>query len=190
MQYAPTRVPDSFLFFDFGFSCIVGTQKHTSSKHVPGQTSPPSAEGLIFFWFFSCIKARKGHLPRAGKFAGYIRTSESLKLGWRPWRLDFLLGLFLHQDKKRPSAEGWEVWPGTLGPLKVSNLAGIPDALIFFWFFSCIKARKEYQTGEKSNFWNFDMIGIPFLFLVFCSLLSGRVGAYRIRTLNAAGGGE
>ncbi len=24
-----------------------------------------------------------------------------------------------------------------------AHLAGIPDALIFFWFFSCIKARKE-----------------------------------------------
>ena len=35
------------------------------------------------------------------------------KFGWHPWRLDFLLLLFFHQDKKRPSTEGEEVWPGT-----------------------------------------------------------------------------
>ena len=36
---------------------------------------------LIFFCFFSCIKARKGPLPRAGKLAGYtkaIRKSQKL----------------------------------------------------------------------------------------------------------------
>ena len=30
-------------------------------------------DALIFFCFFSCIKARKGPLPRAGKFAGYVK---------------------------------------------------------------------------------------------------------------------
>ena len=30
-------------------------------------------DGLIFFCLFSCIKARKGPLPRAGKSAGYIK---------------------------------------------------------------------------------------------------------------------
>ena len=30
-----------------------------------------------------------------------------------------------------------------------SNLAGIPDALIFFCFFSCIKVRKEDQKVRK-----------------------------------------
>ena len=31
-------------------------------------------DALIFFCFFSCIKARKGPLPRAGKFAGYTKA--------------------------------------------------------------------------------------------------------------------
>ena|GEM_PF-3238922 len=30
-------------------------------------------DGLIFFCLFSCIKERKGPLPRAGKSAGYIK---------------------------------------------------------------------------------------------------------------------
>ncbi len=30
-------------------------------------------DALIFFWFFSCIKARKDPLPRARKFAGYVK---------------------------------------------------------------------------------------------------------------------
>ena len=30
-------------------------------------------DALIFFWFFSCIKARKESLPMARKFAGYVR---------------------------------------------------------------------------------------------------------------------
>ena len=30
-------------------------------------------DALIFFWFFSCIKARKDPLPRARKFVGYVR---------------------------------------------------------------------------------------------------------------------
>ena len=29
------------------------------------------------------------------------------------------------------------------------KLAGVPDALIFFWFFSCIKARKEEHTTKE-----------------------------------------
>ena len=31
-------------------------------------------DGLIFFCLFSFIKARKGPLPRTGKFAGYIKN--------------------------------------------------------------------------------------------------------------------
>ena len=51
--------------------------------------------------------------------------------------------------------------------------------------------RMQYApTPVRTNFWNFDVIGISFLCLFFYSLLSGRVGAYRIRPPDAAGGGE
>ena len=51
--------------------------------------------------------------------------------------------------------------------------------------------RMQYApTRVQTNFWNFDVIGIPFLYLVFCSLLSGGVGAYRIRPPDAAGDSE
>jgi len=30
-----------------------------------------------------------------------------------------------------------------------AKLAGVPDALIFFWFFSCIKARKEEHERKE-----------------------------------------
>ena len=57
MQYAPTRV--HFNSQNISVSGYVGAQKHTPSRYVPGQISPPSAEGLIFFCFFSSIKRRK-----------------------------------------------------------------------------------------------------------------------------------
>ena len=67
------------------------------------------------------------------------------------------------QKKLKPSTEGGEVWPGTfensrksqfsrMTDLQIctrSNLAGIPDALIFFCFFSSIKRRKEDHEARK-----------------------------------------
>ena len=47
-------------------------------------------DALIFFCFFSCIKARKGPLPRAGKFAGYTKAiRKSPKLAGIPDALIF-----------------------------------------------------------------------------------------------------
>ena len=86
------------------------------------------------------------------------------KYGRRPWRLDFLLLLFLHQDKKRPSTEGGEVFPGT------SIIVESPDSLKLlaskyvkgqtwlasltpwssFAFFSSIKRRKEDHEVRKA----------------------------------------
>ena len=48
-------------------------------------------DGLIFFCLFSFIKARKGPLPRAGKFAGYIKRVKAKKVG----ALSFRVLLFL-----------------------------------------------------------------------------------------------
>ena len=73
------------------------------------------------------------------------------KIGRRPWRLDLLLLLFLHQDKKRPSTEGGEVFSGYIDNSRKSSIW--PASLtpwFSFAFFSCIKARKEDHEVRKS----------------------------------------
>ena len=59
-----------------------------STKYPARKAGIPDA--LIFFCFFSCIKARKGPLPRAGKFAGYTKAiRKSPKLAGIPDALIF-----------------------------------------------------------------------------------------------------
>ena len=80
-------------------------------------------DALIFFCFFSCIKARKkDHEVRKSCVKTRKEDHEAL--------LDFLMGpsfLSLRKEKKqkklKPSTEGGEVFPGT------SRIAEGPDSL-------------------------------------------------------------
>ena len=78
MRYAPTRV--HFNSQNISVSGYVGAYRIRPPKHVPGQTSPPSAEGLIFFCFFSSIKRRKeDHEARKILHQGKKRRLERRK---------------------------------------------------------------------------------------------------------------
>ena len=94
--------------------------------------------------------------------------------------------LFFYQDKKKPSAEGREVWPGTsriAGGSQNSrppsgtppNLAGVPDALIFFCFFSSIKTRKgplpragKFGRVHREQSKVSNLAGVPDALIFFC----------------------
>ena len=49
---------------------------------VPGKTSPPSAEGLSFFCFFSFLKERKEGPIRKPSKASHVSEKERSPVGW------------------------------------------------------------------------------------------------------------
>ena len=49
---------------------------------VPGKTSPPSAEGLSFFCFFSFLKERKEGLIRKSSLASHVSENKRSPVGW------------------------------------------------------------------------------------------------------------
>ena len=49
---------------------------------VPGQTSPPSVEGLSFFCFFSFLKERKEGLIRKSSKASHVSENKRSPVGW------------------------------------------------------------------------------------------------------------
>ena len=49
---------------------------------VPGQTSPPSEEGLSFFCFFSSIKERKEGLIRKPSKASHVSENKRSPVEW------------------------------------------------------------------------------------------------------------
>ena len=126
-QPLPTKVPGK----DGRRPCL-GSSGQTFRSTAPTKYPARMAgvpDALIFFCFFSCIKARKGPLPRAGKFAGYTKAiRKSPKLAGIPDALIFFCffscikarkeGLQSRQEEKAVNASQRDTSPYPYPPVQ------------------------------------------------------------------------